>query len=716
MSRSTDSLPTLRLLIVSGTQEDVEAIQAAMKQHGIAVRISAPTTAADAMAAITGNMDLIIADPKYPMVPFTDLVRESRKVEFGEFEPEIPGSPAGLPILALTSDMEGYGTWLSQGADGVMIRGQEGKFIRLVHQGWALVRARRAAGFSNQALREAEVRCNSLIDSSRDAIAYLHEGLHVRTNSAYLDLFKAENAEDLDGLSILDLVAAKQQGAIKDLLKRVGRGEKAPEGMEIEAQSLDGETWMGTMSFEPATFDGERCLQMVVRKRVEESNVSQEQIKALLSKDPVTGLLARGKFLEALEDGIRQAKDKQKTFAFFLVEPDHYARVLGQVGLTHGDALVGAVAGRLVEALKKTLPNESAWQAGRLGDHQLSVIAEVNGMDQAKEIANAIMTTMAGGLVEAAGHSVSITVCVGGILMEARCGDLGTTLGKVHGIMHDIQQGSGNRMLVHDPGADDKKAAESKQKLVDRIRESIDGDSFLVRYQPLVALHGALREFYELHIDIPRQEGETQMPDWMVAAGDAGLLWEVDRWRVAKAIADIDMRARLGHDTHMLVPISSASIQDDSLVQLITSEMGRYTALAGRGGGRLTLMLPEAQISTHLKLAQAFRLKMSNLGVMVGLDNFGGGMGGQGIDPGQMLAHFGADRLRLTSDLVSGLVDTTKAGPIRELLTQVKTQKREILASGVESAGTMSALFNAGVDYAQGTFLAHVSSKMDHEF
>ena len=40
-------------------------------------------------------------------------------------------------------------------------------------------------------------------------------------------------------------------------------------------------------------------------------------------------------------------------------------------------------------------------------------------------------------------------------------------------------------------------------------------------------------------------------------------------------------------------------------------------------------MLPEAQISTHLKLAQAFRLKMSNLGVMVGLHNFAGGMGGQ---------------------------------------------------------------------------------------
>lgn len=694
----------------------METIQAAMKQHGISVRIAAPTTAADVVSAIIGGVDLIIADPKYPLIPFSDLVREARKIDFGAFEPEVPGAPEGIPVLALVGDTEGYETFLSHGAAGVIIRGQVGNFVRLIHQNWALVRARRAAGFATQALMEAEMRCNSLIDSSRDAIAYLHEGLHVRTNSAYLELFKAESAEDLDGLSLLDLVSAKQQSMIKDLLKRLGRGEKAPEGLEIEAQSLDGSVWTGTLEFEPATFDGERCLQMVARRRVEENAVSQEQIRALLAKDQVTGLLARGNFLEALEQGIEQARGKQKTYAFLLVEPDNYARVLGQVGLTHGDALVSAIANRLVQGLNKALGDEKLWQAGRLGDHQLSVLAEVSDLEQAKSVAHTVLTTMSGGLVEAAGHSVSITACVGGVLLEGRTTDLGTTLGKAHSIMHDIQQGGGNRMLIHDPGADDKKAAESKQKLIDRIRESIDGDSFLVRYQPLVALHGELREFYELHIDIPRQEGETQMPEWMSAAGDAGLLWEVDRWRVARAIADIDMRARLGHDTHMLVPISVASIQDDSLVQLVNSEIARYPALAGRGGERLTLMLPENQISTHLKLAQAFRLKMSNLGVRVGLDQFGSGMGGLGIDPNQILAHFGADRLRLTPDLVVGLVDQARAPSIRALLAQVKSEKREILAGGVESAGTMSALFNAGVDYAQGTFLAHVSSKMDHEF
>ena len=36
-------------------------------------------------------------------------------------------------------------------------------------------------------LRETERRCETLIASSRDPIAYLHEGMHVRANEAYFE-------------------------------------------------------------------------------------------------------------------------------------------------------------------------------------------------------------------------------------------------------------------------------------------------------------------------------------------------------------------------------------------------------------------------------------------------------------------------------------------------------------------------------------------------
>lgn len=718
MSRTADSNPVLKVLFVSGVQEDVDAIQASFKASGIVVRALAPTTASDVMAAITPDLDLVLADPSYPLVEFSQLVKRARLISWGDFERPFPGNPVGIPVFAIVAQESTAGNWIAQGAWGVVDKHQPERAMVALGQAWALVRARRMAGFASRALEETEQRCNALIDSSTDAIAYLHEGLFVRTNSAYLEMFGVQDAEELEGLSFLDLVAPSCQGSIKELLRRLGRGERPPEHMEVEVQNLDGQTWMATVEFSPATYDGERCQQMIVRRKQEQTDVSPEALRELMSKDLVTGLLTRQSFLEALEQAVQQARNKENCFAFFLLEADQYARLLGKVGLAHGDSLVKAIAERLVQALEEHIgPMEKHhWKAGRVGDHQMAVLASMPSIEAATIAGNTIVNSFSKTILEAAGHSVPVTVSVSGVYLEQRAEDLGMALDKAQTLLHDIQKAGGNKMKIHDPGAGDRQILQARQKTLERIQKAIDNDSFLVRYQPLVALHGETKEFYELHIDLPRTEEDRGQLDWIDTAGDNGLLWEVDRWKVRKAISDINERCKLGHSTSMMVCISSASIQDDSLIQLVSEQLALYPSLAGRGGQMLTLMLPESQISTRLKAAQTFRLKMSNLGVRVGLDEFGVGIDGGGVDPKQMLTHFSAETVRLSDKIVAGLADPAKNADMRKLIADIKAQNREIIAHRVESASTMSSLFNSGVHYAQGDFLAHMSSRMDHEF
>ena len=52
-----------------------------------------------------------------------------------------------------------------------------------------------------QRLEELEHRYNLLLDSSRDAIAYIHEGLHVYGNRAYLETLRVKDESELAGLS-----------------------------------------------------------------------------------------------------------------------------------------------------------------------------------------------------------------------------------------------------------------------------------------------------------------------------------------------------------------------------------------------------------------------------------------------------------------------------------------------------------------------------------
>ena len=59
----------------------------------------------------------------------------------------------------------------------------------------------------------AEKRCQLLLDSSVDAIAYVHDGMHIYANRAYLELFGYDDVEDLEGMPMIDLIGGADQSA-----------------------------------------------------------------------------------------------------------------------------------------------------------------------------------------------------------------------------------------------------------------------------------------------------------------------------------------------------------------------------------------------------------------------------------------------------------------------------------------------------------------------
>lgn len=57
-----------------------------------------------------------------------------------------------------------------------------------------------------QKQEELQHRYNLLLDSARDSIAYVHEGLHVYANRSYLDLLQVNTLDEIEGLSLLELM------------------------------------------------------------------------------------------------------------------------------------------------------------------------------------------------------------------------------------------------------------------------------------------------------------------------------------------------------------------------------------------------------------------------------------------------------------------------------------------------------------------------------
>ncbi|MCU7881592.1 MAG: hypothetical protein KZQ66_19120 [Candidatus Thiodiazotropha sp. (ex Lucinoma aequizonata)] len=60
-----------------------------------------------------------------------------------------------------------------------------------------------------------------MTESSRDSIAYVHEGMHVTANRAYLELFGLAGEDEIEELPILDMITSSEHKTFKKLLRKL---------------------------------------------------------------------------------------------------------------------------------------------------------------------------------------------------------------------------------------------------------------------------------------------------------------------------------------------------------------------------------------------------------------------------------------------------------------------------------------------------------------
>ncbi|MBB1060575.1 EAL domain-containing response regulator [Marilutibacter spongiae] len=683
----------LRLLIIDDSVEAAEAIVNGLRNRGIAVRPSRPESPEQLEELLAGQpLDLVL------------VAHDAKGVTFEALMQRVDAGGKDLPVLVLHDDIDSMRLVANaaSGARGIVLRGQAEHLHDTLVREWSDLQARRALRKLETHVRETERRCDALIESSRDPIAYIHEGMHIRANSAYLEMFGFEDFEEIEGMSLLDMVASQHVDEFKQLLKSLSKGEAPPPRYELTAQTLDGDPFPAIMEFTAATYEGEACQQVILRRQELDSDL-EDEVRKLRQIDQVTGLLNRSNFLLALEDSVADAGEKAGQHALLLIEPDHYNRMLQEIGLDAADELLAACAARLRAALK---PDDIV---ARFSDHQFAVLRRNSDHAASVELAESVRTAFEGAVLEAGSRSLNATVSIGGVQIGQRIANVSAVLGKASTGVQSVVGVGGNRVELFDPGAADRAEEERVEAWVARIRDAIDNDRFLMHYQPLVGLHGAPDEIYEAYLRLLNEHGELVQPlTFLQIAEEHGLLWEIDRWVVGRAIAVLGERQKAGHDTTLLVKITEVSLQDDSLLKHIADQIARH----GADGKRLVLQLPESKVSTHLRAAQSFQKEVAKLGVRIGLEQFG-----SGLNPFQLLNHFDASMIKLDRSFMEDLAgNADNQARIREIAEKAREGGKQTIAEFVQDASSMTILFGAGIDYAQGHFLAPAGPEMDYEF
>jgi diguanylate cyclase (GGDEF)-like protein/PAS domain S-box-containing protein len=683
----------IRLLLVEDQLEDAEQLISMLRNGGMAIRPQRPENADDLQNLLASQpIDMVLArcDSKY--LPFAEVAKR------------VEATGKDIPVLA-TADVLDEKTVLANMAAGAResaLRGKPEHVQFVVRNEFQSLLARRGLRHLEAALRETERRCDALISSSRDPIAYVHEGMHIRANQAYLEMFGFEDFEEIEGLSVLDLIDPNDADNFKQLLKKMEKGEAATKTMALKAQRSDGSAFDASMEFTSATYEGEPCLQIVFRQQTVDAEMVKE-LDTLRQRDPVTELFNRQYFMSELETAVAGAADGKGAQSMLLLEADNYEARLGEIGLAHADQLLKAMALRLTSNLEGDIA------VARFTDHSFSLLLRGHDHKQTQAQADKLRAAFDGKTIELPDKSVAMTVSIGGVQIGEKIASVPQILTKAQQCLQSSQGVGGNRIEIFDPASRDRAEEERIAAWVQRIQEALKEDQFVLNFQPMISLTGDATENYEVLLRMKAPSGEIVSPDqFMPIAEEHGLLIELDRWVIGRTISLLAERRRAGKETTLYVKVSPSSLAEGDLHNFIGSQLKAHSV----PGQHLVLQLPESKIYSYLRPLQAFQKIVASFGCRLALEQFG-----TSLNSFQMLTHFDPQVLKIDRSFILDLAKNAESqAKVKEFVAAARQLSKTTIAEFVSDASSMTVLFSIGVDLVQGNFLAPPMTSMTYEF
>jgi multidomain signaling protein FimX len=249
----------------------------------------------------------------------------------------------------------------------------------------------------------------------------------------------------------------------------------------------------------------------------------------------------------------------------------------------------------------------------------------------------------------------------------------------------------------------------AERVLSEAIGEAVAQDGFLLVYQPIVSLAHAPGERYEVLLRMIDPSGaEIAARDFLSIAERSGLLPEIDRWVVRRAIAVLADRERRGVQTSFFVNLSGASVEDPGLLDWL----GARLAEADLPGERLIFELPEPLVLSRPDRVKPFAAGLRQHGCGFAVSHLK-----SGARSSMLLRHLPLDYLKIDGSLTRGLARSPeKQDRVRAIVELARSLDIATVAELIEDAGSLPVLWHCGVTYIQGNFLQAPYRDLAYDF
>lgn len=536
-------------------------------------------------------------------------------------------------------------------------------------------------------LDEIHHRYELLLESARDAIAYIHEGLHVYANRAYLEALHVGNAEELQGLSLLEIMKIPE-GDLKTVLRDLSKGRFPSGPIEVQVSRPDGSTMEAALGFSAATFNGEPCIQMMLQKRDQAAELAAE-LERLRVTDPLTQLANRPSFSAQLANFIEQKDPADATAALLYLEPDALDEALDEVGLAAVDAHVSQLAGVVREYL------EPADIAGRISDHGIAILANREKKQQVEGFVKAIQHAYRNVIVESGGRSFSATCSVGMVPLGRLANDPQAVIAQARKACSEALE-EGEAMVVFRPQLTAVAMAEEESTWVDRIRLGLKNEDFHAVHQSIVDLDGEGEHLLENLVHLRGEEKDHPYSEFAEIAERHGLAGNIDRNvipTILRTIADTQER--------QIVSLSNHSIVEPGFAGWLLDHLKMYAVDARQMIVQVSADLAQA----NLKPTQRLMRELGPAGCQLSISGFGSERRTL-----QLFEHLQASYVKLDTALTGELQgNNTAQSAIQQVVEAANEHNVVVIADEIADTSNLAVLWQCGVKMIAGAFLKETS-------
>ena len=686
---------TIRLLILNNSRAEAERLISMLHNAGRPSRAQ-HVESEDALVKLLEEQtwDLLIAHDQTTNVTPQTAIKHIRRLS------------KDVPVILQNDDeflavIEG----MKLGAADVVRLDDDQHLLLVMQREMNNREERQAKRLADRRFREAERRSQQLLDSSRDAIAYVQDGLYLYANQSFAELFGYEDKDDIDCMPIMDMVDDKDQDTLKTFLK-----DFTFKGLDAESTKLafrglkqDGTAAPISLEVSHVTYDEEPCIQFLARaNRVDLNNdVLEAQIKQIKWQDVVTGLYNRQYMIDHLEKIIDNVTEKDNLSLLYVDLDNFIERAQSTLGVAAADMALSDLASLLREK------NNTTDIIARFGDTAFTVLVPNIRADAAVNRAKQLCKAIEEHIIDIDNKTLQLTASIGVSLINDNTTNANKVIEQAINAMEKVRNANGNSAQLFEP---EMSADERDQKnIASDLQHALDNDRFRLLFQPIISLRGSEEEYYEVYLRMINDNNEEISPSRFIeTASSIGASIKIDRWVILESIKMLSQHRAKGNKTKLILNLSKDSLCDESLVPWL----GVAFKAAKLSSDAIVFQTNEVDVTNHLNAAKAFAEGLQKLKTFMSISNFG-----CSLNPFNTLKHVPASIIKIDGSFTMD-IQNNKESPetLIHLIEQLHGENKITIVPFVENASVLSTLWQAGAHYIQGHYLQEPTQNMSYDF